>query len=157
MKVLGKILIIGLIFVNCKGEINQKTEVNTGKNSSELVEQKSSTKAKEKTVEDFLKEAIDIINTEDKNKIESILNFPFEGYTLGGGEVSYPDFESLIYSNEVYESFTNLKYAVKIEPGKDKEMYWVDIKAPNGYEVSNIYRIIEAEGEYKFKGMQLPF
>ncbi|PKQ63029.1 hypothetical protein BZG02_09665 [Labilibaculum filiforme] len=159
MNKLGKILILAFLIISCKNTTEQsiKNDTSISTTSEEVVNQKDTSKINEINVDDFLKYVIRIIVEGDQNEIESVLFFPFEGYTVGGEEISYSDFESFIFSSEVYESFINLKYAINIESDKVKEMYWIDIKMPNGYEFSNTYRIIKVEEEFKFAGMQLPF
>ncbi|MCF6298103.1 MAG: hypothetical protein L3J08_09015 [Flavobacteriaceae bacterium] len=160
MKVLGKILILILLFISCKRVNEQKAKdvISISQSTTDTIDNINNiSKEKKISIDDFFKIAIDIISKGDENEIKSIILFPFEGYTLGGEKISYSDFESLTMSSEVYESFTNLKYAINIESGKDKEMYWIDIKNPNGYETSNLYRINKLEDKFKFSGMQLPF
>ncbi|WP_438710343.1 hypothetical protein ACSTS3_15120 [Aquimarina muelleri] len=159
MNKLGKILILVFLIISCKKatEQNIKNDTSISTATQVLDNEKDISKKDEISIDDFLKTVINIINRDNQNEIKSVLFFPFEGYTVGGEEVSYSDFESLTTSNEVYESFINLKYATGIESGKDKEMYWIDIKMPNGYEFSNVYKITKVEGKFKFAGMQLPF
>jgi len=158
-----KYIFITLVLVctmACKKQI--QTSIEQTIVTEKAVESKKFTEVfEQETLEDFLKRARKVAQSNDENDLKSIIQFPLFGQGEDNKYIeTFTSLEELKSNGRIYSFFKeNLGISTKIEKDDDLGNNWVSIKYnyPNGRnDYYNYFKLNKIESKYIIVGVYIP-